>query len=229
MYSHNEKKSDKEKEAFAKHFRTNVPSECSFNKLQFLANFAVTQIDNNIDLLKLSWKDLGNKLIKQAYEYCEMEVPEWLLEYVESVTDTDLEEEETEEIRTFFIDEINRASTKIKEYYRDSEVPVIEDFGDGVKIASDFESRVFNIINNGLVPFMILKESRGNTTVCFTSKLKTELNENNIPCYSLASTAEQLDWEYKPHLINGKTKRCISVDFSKFLEFLYPNIGDTND
>ena len=228
LYSHNEKKTDVEKNAFMKHFRLNNPDECEFNKLQYLANFAVAQIEEDIDLLKLDWRTLGNTLIEEAYAYCDREVPEWLLEYVESVSDEEIDEEEAEEIRMFFINEINKQSKQIKEYSYESDSPILDEFGGTVKETEDFHDRVYHIINNQLLPCAMLHYDAINNCdeVCFTNGLKKVLLANDIKCYNVESTSQLLGWRYGAVKINGKTQRCMRVPFSEFLKFLYPEIGD---
>lgn len=232
LYSHNEKKTDAEKSAFMKHFNLNDPDNCEFKKLQYLGNFAVAQIGEDVSLLKLHWHVLGNKLIEEAYAYCDREVPEWLLAYVNSVSDEDIDDEETEEIRMFFINEINKQSKQIKEYSYDTNAPKVDDWFDEVKEASDFRDRVFNVINNQLIPFIMLRHNKRDNTeeVCFTKGLKSALTDNNINCYSVPSTAELLGWSYGNRRINNKQQKCMFVPFDDFLEFLYPSIGgDDND
>jgi hypothetical protein len=65
------------------------------------------------EVLRLNWKELSNKIIMQAYIHCGRKVPNWLLDFVESVTLEDLDDEETEELRMFFVDEINKRTGKI--------------------------------------------------------------------------------------------------------------------
>jgi len=227
LYSYNEKKSDEEKEAFMKHFKLNSPDECEFNKLQFLANFVVKQIDNEIDLLKLSWKELGNELINRAYDYVGREVPIWLLQYVESVTEEDLDDEEIEDIRIFFLNEINKQSSQIKLYSSEDGRSLNQDvfYTEEVKTSEDFEERVWNVLNEGLIPFMVTHENReGIREVCFLNGLKKALNEANIACYSIPSTAELLGWDTGYTKINGKSSRCMKINFRRFVRFLYPSL-----
>lgn len=227
LYSHNEKKTASEKEAFMKHFKLNNPDDCEFNKLQALANFAVSQIDDDIDLLKWDWQSLGNELIRRAYAFVGREVPEWLMSYVVSVTDEDIDDDETETIRMFFINEINRQSKQIKEYSYETNSPKVDDYVDGVKEAIDFHDKVYNVINNQLLPCAILHYDTKNNCdeVCFTNGLKKVFKDNDINCYNIESTSQLLGWRYGAVKINGKTKRCMRVSFEDFLNFLYPNIS----
>ena len=235
LYSHNEKKTTAEKEAFMSHFKLNNPMDCEFNKLQYLANFAVATIDDNINLLKLDWKELGNELIKQAYSYCEREVPKWLLQYTESVTDEDIEIDEIEDIRMFFINEINKQSGQIKVYNPDDErMWSKEHFNSDIPRGSDdidLYNRIFNVINNGLLPYASLRMVKGtnNVEVCFTNGLKTVLLEKNIQCYNLGSTAELLGWKYKQVKLNKKNTRCVVVGIDEFVNFLYPQLEENDE
>lgn len=97
------------------------------------------------------------------------------MEFVQSITLEDLDDEEIERLRMFFIDEINRHNKNIKVYSAEDGYPVRQSdyFTDSVKNSNDFYERVFNIINERLIPYMVLHHSReGKDYVCFTSGLK---------------------------------------------------------
>ena len=225
LYTHNEKKTKSEKEAFMRTFRMDVPNECRFNDLKPLANFSLDYICNNCDVLKLDWEKLSNKLIMQAYIHCQRKVPEWLLGFVESVNDDDLDEEECEELRMFFIEEINKKINRITtDVYEDptGKKPTY------VKNGDDFHDRVFNIINEQLIPYMGIHYSskRDKYYVYFTTGLKKALHGANQVCYDVKSIAELLDWNYGTMKINGKVVRVMSVEFTKFIRFLYPDYSN---
>ena len=224
LYSHSEKKTDAEKEAFMKKYRMDQPSECKFHDLKPLANFSLEYIVNRPEVLRLDWQTLSNKLIMQAYIRCQRNVPEWLLTFVESVTDDDLDEEETEELRMFFIDEINSKVGKVNSDVWESP----SDKPTGVKSAEDFHKRVFDVINERLIPYMGIHHSRKNNTdyVFFTSGLKKALHGANQICYDVKSIAELLGWHYEPVKIDGKTARVMRVRFEKFIRFLYPDYSN---
>lgn len=232
LYSYNEKKTDEEKEIFMKHFKLNDPLNCEFRKLQNLGNFAVNVVDEDIDLLKLPWKEFANEIIVRAYEYCGMSVPDWLLGYVESVTSEDLDDEETESIRMFLVNEVNRSSGQIKLYSADDGGrPLSQEhfFSDEVKGSEDFEDKVWNVVNEGLLPYVVTRENKGVRELCFLSGFKKVLNDNNIPCYSLESTGELLGWKHGYLKINGKSNRCLRVNFRIFLGFLYPTLVEESE
>ena len=228
MYSHSEKKSEDEKKVFMEHYMMDSPNICLFHRLKYLADFVVNEINEDIGLLRLPWQDLSNALIMRAYADCERNCPDWLLEFVQSITLEDLDDEEIERLRMFFIDEINRHNKNIKVYSAEDGYPVRQSdyFTDSVKNSNDFYERVFNIINERLIPYMVLHHSReGKDYVCFTSGLKKALNDADEICYDLKGIAELLGWQYKPVRLDKLTKVMI-VSFDKFLTFLYPNLTE---
>ena len=148
--------------------------------------------------------------------------------FAESVTPEDLDDEEIEYLRMFFIDEINKHNKSIKVYSAEDGYPIKyhDYFTDSVKDSNDFYERVFNIINERLIPYMVLHHGRdGLDYVCFTSGLKKALKNANEVCYDVKGIAELLGWEYKSVKIPKSTKVMI-VRFDKFLTFLYPNLSE---
>lgn len=206
-------------------FRMDVPNECRFNDLKPLANFALDYVVKRPEVLKLDWERLANKLIIQAYIRCQRNVPEWLLGFVESVTDDDLDEEETEELRMFFIEEINRKINRIAADVYDTPEGKTPSY---VKTGDDFHDRVFHIINEQLIPYMGIHHSTKNDKyyVYFTTGLKRALHGANQVCYDVKSVAELLGWKYKVMKIDGKSVRVMNVEFTKFIRFLYPDYSN---
>ena len=204
------------------------PKDCLFHHLKYLADFVVNEINEDIELLRLPWQELSNELIKRAYAKCERKCPDWLLTFAESVSPEDLDDEEIEYLRMFFIDEINKHNKSIKVYSAEDGYPIKfhDYFTDSVKDSNDFYERVFNIINERLIPYMVLHHGRdGLDYVCFTSGLKKALKNANEVCYDVKGIAELLGWEYKSVKIPKSTKVMI-VRFDKFLTFLYPNLSE---
>ena len=228
MYSHSEKKTDDEKKVFMDRYRMDSPENCLFHHLKHLADFVVNEINEDINLLRLPWEELSNGLVMRAYADCERECPDWLLGFVQSITLEDLDDEEIERLRMFFIEEINRHNKNIKVYSAEDGYPVrqLDYFTDSVKDSADFYERVFNIINERLIPYMVLHHGKdGKDYVCFTSGLKKALNDADEVCYDLKGIAELLGWQYKPVRLDKLTKVMI-VSFDKFLTFLYPNLTE---
>lgn len=225
MYSHSEKKSDEEKKEFMEHFRMDAPDLCLFHRLKYLADFVVSEISEDMKLLRMPWKDLSNALIMRAYADCERQCPDWLLGFSQSVTLEDLDNEEIESLRMFFIDEINRQTKNVKVYSEEGYPKRSEDFfSDFVKDSSDFSERVFNVINERLIPYMVLHHGRdGHNYVCFTSGLRMALQEADKVCYDVKGIAELLGWDYKTVNLSKRTTVMV-IRFDKFLTFLYPDL-----
>ena len=188
--------------------------------------FCLEYIQSNPDVLRLNWKDLSNKIIMQAYISCGRVVPRWLLEFVESVTLDDLDDEETEELRMFFVDEINRKTQHISTDVYDSPSGKNEK---SVKGSDAFYDRVFDVINERQIPYMVMHHARnGYDYVCFTTGLKKALHNANQACYDVKSIAELLDWSYGIVKL-PKPTRVMKVRFDKFLNFLYPNYDEMEE
>jgi hypothetical protein len=206
-------------------FRMDVPNECRFNDLKPLANFCLDYIQGNPQVLKLDWERLSNKIIMQAYIHCQRNVPEWLLGFVESVNDDDMDEEECEELRMFFLEEINK---KINRINTDVYETPSGKTPNHVKNGEDFHDRVFNVINEKLIPYMGIHHSTKTDAdyVYFTTGLKRALHGANQVCYDVKSIAELLGWKYDVMKINGKSVRVMSVRFEKFIRFLYPDYSN---
>lgn len=231
MYSHSEKKNDEEKREFMEHFRMDSPELCLFHRLKYLADFVVNEIKEDIDLLKLPWEDLSNALILRTYADCGRECPNWLLQFAQSVTLEDLDDEEIESLRMFFISEINKQTKNVRVYSSEDGYPKkSEDFySDFVKDSRDFHDRVFNVINERLIPYMVLHHAKnGHDYVCFTSGLKKALHEANQVCYSVKSIAELLGWKYTTVKLSKRTM-VMKIRFDKFLTFLYPDLSEKED
>lgn len=221
LFTHSEKKNDDEKKLFMETYKLDQPAECLFHDLKFLADFTLEYIRSNPTVLKLNWQDLANKVILQAYIHCQRDVPEWLLGFEEAVSDIDIDDEETEDLRMFFLDVINKqVNSIIADVYESPEGKLSRK----VKTNSDFKDRVFNVLNEARIPYMGMHFNTRNEEyyVYATSGLKKALHNANHACYDIKSVAELLDWTYKPIKVNGKTKRVMLVRFNKFMEFLYP-------
>ena len=231
LYSHSEKKSDTEKKAFMEHYRMDSPELCLFHRLKYLADFAVNEINEDVELLRLPWQELSNALILRAYADCKRDCPDWLLSFAQAVTLEELDDEEIDEIRMFFIEEINKHLKTVKVYSAEDGFPKASDeyFTDFVKESNDFYDRVFNVINERLIPYMVLHHARnGKDYVCFTSGLKRALHNANQACYDVKGIAELLGWKYKLVRLPKPTKVML-VRFDKFLTFLYPDLSEKGD
>ena len=131
----------------------------------------------------------------------------------------------------FFIDEINKHNKNIRVYSSEDGFHKPDEYfySEAVKESSDFYDRVFNVINERLIPYMVLHhESNGKDYVCFTNGLKKAMHNANQACYNVKSIAELLGWKYTTVRLPKPTK-VMMVRFDKFLAFLYPDLSEKGD
>ena len=131
----------------------------------------------------------------------------------------------------FFIEEINKQTKNVKVYSAEDGYPKRSEdfFSDFVKDSNDFSERVFNVINERLIPYIVLHHGRdGHNYVCFTSGLRMALQEAEKVCYDLKGIAELLGWEYKTVNMAKRTMAMV-IRFDKFLTFLYPDLSEKEE
>lgn len=239
VFTQNEKKSKNEQREFDDEFMIESPRTCLLHDLKGLSNFVIYKISENPHLLKDNWKDLADYLIKEVYDYIGEEPPKWFLSWVEESHEEDVDSQEIEEIRAFLLDTINdkfnkKINLKIVEEidFQLVNKRTLDDYDD-VLDTSDFQERVYSVINQHLIPFMTFGKKRdGNTYVYFDSFFKKELiNKTGVVTnYSLKSIAELLDsnyesnvWRYGHVSVGGTKGTRMYIKFEDFMEFLYPH------
>ncbi|WP_295591648.1 hypothetical protein, partial [uncultured Methanobrevibacter sp.] len=142
-----------------------------------------------------------------------------------------LDDEEIEEIRMFFIEEINKQNKNIRVYSTEDgyQKPDEHFYSEDVKESTDFYDRVFNVVNERLIPYMVLHHGKnGKDYVCFTKGLKKALHNANQACYSVKGVADLLGWKYTTVKL-PKPTMVMRIEFSKFLTFLYPDLSEKDD
>lgn len=237
IFNFSERKNDDEKKAFEEHFLMDNPKLSKLNQLSELGSFVLNELYEDVRLLEIPWKELTNSLLLRAYADCDRSCPDWLLEFHKSTTLEDLDEEEAEEIRMFLLDEVNKKSRQIQLVTEDgrrdnslfTDAPVLD--------GTDFTTRVRDVINQRLIPWLFLYRKKNNKEyVCFTAGMKKDLASFTSVCYPVTSVAELLGWKYGSiRLSNDKVIKGMSVEFDEFINFIYPvfdeninfeNIGD---
>ena len=228
LFSHNEKKAADNKKEFDEIFKINSPKRSILNKLKALGNYFITEIKNNPELLLNDWQETADLLVGRAYLDTGHDMPSWILDWHKTETLDDLDEEEIEEIRLFLIEKINRATQKVQVWSEETGRPLNQqDLDTDFKTNDDFNDRVWSVLNEKLIPWLDLHRSRdGTINVVCSSGIKKELKQITSSSYNLQSISELLGWEYKPILINGKTKRMMIVNYHDFLDFLYPKLDE---
>ena len=228
LFSHNEKKAADNKKEFDEIFKINSPKRSILNKLKALGNYFITEIKNNPELLLNDWQETADLLVGRAYLDTGHDMPSWILDWHKTETLDDLDEEEIEEIRLFLIEKINRATQKVQVWSEETGRPLNQqDLDTDFKTNDDFNDRVWSVLNEKLIPWLDLHRCRdGTINVVCSSGIKKELKQITSSSYNLQSISELLGWEYKPILINGKTKRMMIVNYHDFLDFLYPKLDE---
>lgn len=219
-FSHSEKKDSEEMKEFEKTFHIKNPRVSLLNKLKPLAQFVANEIIHDPDLLEEDWKELINTLLVSACSDADIKYPDWLRDWGKSETMDDLDNENVEEIRMFLLERVNKEYGRVQvvdEDYR----PVEETLSSNISNSDDFRSRVWQVVNNRLIPWMVPVNTRGKDYICFTSGFKMELHKTTQVCQPLKSVAELLGWKYQTERMPNPTM-VMKVSLDKFLEFLYP-------
>lgn len=230
MFSHNEKKGVETKRDFDELFRINTPKRSILNKLKALGNYFITEIKNNPEMLLNDWQETADLLLGRAYLDTEHKMPSWILDWHKAETLEDLDEEEIEDIRLFFIDKINHATHKVQVWSEETGRPQQQSNLDAdYKTKTDFDSRVWTVLNEKLISWLGIRRSRDGMEVYCTTGLKKELQHVTSSSYNLQSVAELLGWQYKPVKINKKSMRVMLCSYDEFLSFLYPELDEVKD
>lgn len=220
-----QRKTDEQKEDFKEAFHIDIPSKSPLVDLNIFGKFAIREIISEPQLLEDDWQKVADLLLERFYSSVDMSVPEWLCLWESSESINEFDESVREDIRTFFLDEINRIRRRglirdeygnIKTTLDTSEVSSIE----------DFESEVWDMINTNVFNWCIPHRDRDDDKyLCLTQTFRKELKKQNDFNDNLKSIAQILQWEYaNVRFSNGSQKRCIKVSLDKFLEFVYPRV-----
>lgn len=230
LFTHSEKKNREEKKRFEEQFHIKSPKHSPLNKLKGLSNYFIWEIKNNPEFLLEDWMETSNLLINRAYSDCGRECPSWLLSWYETESLDDLDDEEIEEIRIFLLNQINQATKKIQVWDDETGRPKNQDnFDTNYKTTSDFDDRVFRVLNEQLIPWIGVHRTRDNKfrVYCTTGILK-ELKRVTSSSYNLKSVAELLNWDYKLVKLD-KPKKVMITDYDNFLSFIYPDFDGINN
>lgn len=221
-FTHNEAKAKDVADKFEDAFQIKSQTNCKFNAFKAITQVASQELMGEPDMLDMDWKELANSLLIRIYSDVGKRPPEWLLGWSKSETMADLDEEHREDVRIFLLNEINRAFGRVQvmdEEYR----PVQEKFDSdpNVKKVDHFKARVWTVINERLVPWMIPYNVHDTDYVCLTIGFKKELHKELKICQPLKGVAELMGWDYQAVRIPNPQK-VIKVSFKKFMDFLYP-------
>lgn len=224
-FTYSQRKSKEEKEAFKEAFYIDTPKKSRLIALHTFGRFAVREVMANPSLLFDDWKVTADYILNEFYTMAMVEKPRWLSLWSETEGIDDYDDNQTEELRSFFISSFNQVRSRVTlkdEYGNRKEKLDI----DGVSEYDDFESLIWQIINERLISWCLPKKGKDGDYVCLTQILRKTLKKEMDYSNDLKSIAELLKWEYTAVRLDNKTKWVIKVPFDVFLEFLYPSVGD---
>lgn len=225
-FTHNEAKSQDEMDHFDNTFLMDSPKRCKLNALKTITQVVAIEIIANPELLEKDWQDLADTLIRMIYLDVGERPPEWIQGWMKSESMEDLDNEQREAIRILISESINREIKRIPlvdDEYRPAQTKVEPN----IKSNESFNSRVWYVVNEGLIPWMVpFHDGRNNKDyVCLTVGFKKVLQDSLKICQPLKGTAQLMGWNYTPVRIPDPTK-VIKINFEKFVKAIYQR-GET--
>lgn len=185
--------------------------------LRFLGYFVFKRIAENPELLKKDWLEVSTTLLREAFEFAELEVPSWIDEEHEGESLEEITEIINEEIRARLLEDVNqrysRHISKVEVYVED-----------GTYYAPKLKHRLEALLKENFIPWASLK---GDDEVVITNSVLKVLD--GLAVDSLKSLAERFNWEYKNVKINGKQGKRIVVPLSDFVAFLEGSGAEKSD
>ena len=226
-FSYSQRKSEFEKKEFEKTFHINTPTISPLKDLQYLGQFAASEIVGDPSVLLDDWRVTADKIVSKFYDSMGVEVPEWLTVWAESESLEDLDDSQREDIRNFFVNEFNQARKKVNTYdnygNRTSATLDVEE----ATTSSDFTEVNWSIVNNRMLTWAIPKTSKNGTKyICLTQGLRKVIGETLSFCSDLKSLGELLGWQYQAVQLGDEKRvmKVLKVNFDEFMDFLYPNV-----
>ena len=226
-FTHNQRKSEEEKQAFKNKFHVDTPSMSRLNTLHVFGRFAIRTIVSDPSLLFDDWQKTADFILDEFYTAAMVDKPYWLSLWSETETLEDYDSNQVEEFRSFFIDEFNHARGRIdiKDEYGNKKGTTLD--VDEASEALDFQDVIWTIINERMISWAMPNTARDGTKyVCLTQTLKKALKQAMDYNNDLKSIGELMDWDYKNVRFGSKTKWVLKVPFDDFVCFLYPSVGD---
>jgi len=173
--------------------------------LRYLGYFVYENIAKNPELLKKDWTILATELLKKAFEFCDMDVPEWVDELYTGESEEEIAETINEEIRSRLLEDINNRYSR---YISRVEVTTEEDSVTSLYV------RFKALLNNRFLPWALAK---GDNLIITSSVLRI-LKDCGID--SLKSLAERFGWKYALFKLNGRVIRGVEVPIDELVAFL---------
>jgi hypothetical protein len=224
-FTHSEKKTDEEIANFERLWQTKNHKKCRFNLFKSIAQFVAVEITNDVDLMEMDWQELINSLLVRLYSDVGREPPGWIYNWCKSESMEDLDEDHREEIRNFLLDKINYAYGRVTVIDPETGKALDDNYTTKIKKTSAFKERVWTVLNERLIPWMVPVDENGKNYVVFTLGFKKEVHHALRICQPLKGISELLGWEYKNKKM-PKQQKVILIRLDKFLDFLFPTEAD---
>lgn len=226
-FSYSQRKSEFQKKEFENTFHINTPSISPLRDLQYLGQFAASEIVGEPSLLLDDWKVTADRIINNFYDTLDADVPEWLTSWAESESLEDLDDTQREDIRNFFVQEFNNARKKVNTYdtYGNKTSATLD--VEEATTSGDFTDVNWSIVNNRMLTWAIPKTSKNGTKyICLTQGLRKAIGETLSFCSDLKSLGELLGWQYQAVQLGDEKRvmKVLKIKFDEFMDFLYPNV-----
>jgi hypothetical protein len=198
-------------------------------KLKAVGKFITSRVAENPEMLREAgwvgdkWLQVAESLLREAYKWAGLNVPEWLSLNYRSEGATNVYEDIREKVRVFLVERINNEYNKAV-----GRVIVVEPGESGTRETTywryeiPLRERIEITLKQALIPWLILRGE----TVYITTGVIDELRKavGNV-IGDLRNLAEILGWEYKPkHSIRVgsavKNMSVIAVPLQEFKDFL---------
>ena len=226
-FTHNQRKTEKEKKEFKDKFHVNIPTMSNLTALSTIGKFAVREMIADPSHLFDDWQKTADYIITRVYDEAGVKVPNWLLGWAESETLDDYDISQRELIRNFFVMELNAGRRKIT--FRD-ENGYISNPHNTAEEDGSLKDVVWSMVNERLFSWAIPHIKRDKSeNVCLTQSFKTLLNKEIGYSNNLQSLAELLGWECHNVNFKGNRMRVIEVSIEDFMAFVYPSAGGEVD
>ena len=186
-------------------------------ELRFLGYFVFERVSENPGLLKKDWRELSTTLLREAFEFAGLEVPEWVEEIHEGESLEDITEMINEEIRARLLEDVNQRYSR-----HISKVEVLLEEG-GSSYTPGLRFRLQALLDQEFIPWAYLKDDQ----VVITNSVLKVLD--GLAVDSLKSLAERFGWEYKSIRVNGRFSKGVKVALDDFVNFLQGDKEEEGD
>ena len=197
-----------------------------YPQLEAIGQFVASKVIANPDILTADFEAFGEEMLRQMYDFADMEVPEWVSLHGEVTSIENLDMDVKEEIRVFLSTSNMNAYGRnigrtgiLKTSANGNEYP---EYDDRTNVpASD---KIEMSIKSGLISWQIFKDTKGLEQVILTTAFAKEISRIVGEAYNLQSIGELLGFENKVSRIGNVTSRTIVSNLDAYLKFVVPEV-----